>query len=546
MKRSIFSYIAAAAFMAAGLHLTGCTEEVDNAYSRFPSVIDISASAESVILDETKADEVALTITWTQAKDYGEQYFTTYIYSYDLAEHPLGIEKPEEDATYGEFVREYTHKQLQDLMIDKFGWLTSSWGTLEFNIEASFQGEEGSSIVLPDTDEVAVRIKTYGPKQFAADKVFLEGTAVGESRIELSPSANNADLYVYNGVLAAGSFNFPVIYGDENNVIIPASGNNETIASKGNSDAAVVGNDETAYSWIVEEEGDYRISLNMATQSVSLMAQADIMEVDKLFLEGSAVSSEVEITRTLENDALYAWRGELAAGTFTMPIEFGGERNLVMVPAEPDDHGINDGKAGNFTTVRSASVSGRYWEITEAGTYRIVVDTDVLSVTIYSEATDMKPMTVSFKRTQAPAEDPCTVQVETLYIFGDDVYYTGSQPKGDPYILTQSLANPRLFVYKGEALKKDNIKFCVTDHWNNEYAFGSGPDRDKDLAVTAGQTVSPIYGGQGNNRYAMFSLPDGVINYIEVYVGPESADESDYALSKVFERAGSYVLFDQR
>ena len=87
---------------------------------------------------------------------------------------------------------------------------------------------------------MSVRIKTYGPKQFAADKVFLEGTAIGESRIELSPSANNADLYVYNGVLAAGSFNFPVIYGDENNVIIPASGNDETIASKGNSDAAVV------------------------------------------------------------------------------------------------------------------------------------------------------------------------------------------------------------------------------------------------------------------------------------------------------------------
>ena len=101
-------------------------------------------------------------------------------------------------------------------------------------------------------------------------------------------------------------------------------------------------------------------------------------------------------------------------------------------------------------------------------------------------------------------------------------------------------------MYKGEALKKDNIKFCVTDHWNNEYAFGSGPERDKDLVVTAGQTVSPIYGGQGNNRYAMFSLPDGVINYIEVYVGPESADESEYALSKVFEREGSYVLFDQR
>lgn len=546
MKRSIFSYIAAAAFVAAGLHLTGCTEEVDNAYSRFPSVIDISASAESVILDETKEDEVALTITWTQAKDYGEQYFTTYIYSYDLAEHPLGIEKPEEDATYGEFVREYTHKQLQDLMIDKFGWLTSSWGTLEFNIEASFQGEEGSSIVLPDTDEVAVRIKTYGPKQFAADKVFLEGTAVGESRIELSPSANNADLYVYNGVLAAGSFNFPVIYGDENNVIIPASGNDETIASKGNSDAAVVGNDETAYSWIVEEEGDYRISLNMATQSVSLMAQADIMEVDKLFLEGSAVSSEVEITRTLENDALYAWRGELSAGTFTMPIEFGGERNLVMVPAEPDDHGINDGNAGSFTTVRSASVSGRYWEITEAGTYRIVVDTDALSVTIYSEATDMEPKTVVYKRTQGTEIPDFTMEVTTLYMWSSNTYNSGSRPVGGEFVLTPSLANPRLFIYKGSTLKAgENLKFIVSDVWNNEYAYGSSDVRDFLLDVALGEKVTPIYGGQSNNRYSYFKIPENT-NYVEVYIGGPETDENENALSKCWGFEGSYVLFDQR
>ena len=112
--------------------------------------------------------------------------------------------------------------------------------------------------------------------------------------------------------------------------------------------------------------------------------------------------------------------------------------------------------------------------------------------------------------------------------------------------MKQSLANPRLFVYKGEALSADNIKFCVTDHWNNEYAFGSGETRDVDLAVTAGQTVSPIYGGQGDNRYAMFTVPAGAVNYIEVYVGPETADESEYALNKVFAREGSYVIFDQR
>lgn len=542
MKNSIIKYAAFAAI--SGLFMTGCTEEVDNEYSRFPSVIKITASAEEIVLNEDTPDDVALTLSWSEAADHGSDYMTTYVYEYDLEQN--SAPHSEEVFEGEEFVRTYTHADLQEMLVDDYAYTTSTWGTMVFSITANFEGTAGAAVVLPDQDEVTVRIKTYGDKQFAADQVFLGGTAVGSENIGLTPSETNPDLYVYNGNLAAGGFNFPVVYGDENNVIIPAGSQNVTVESGETYDAVVVGSDETAYSWNITEADSYRVSLNFSNHTVSVIKTSEIMEVDKIFMSGSAAgAAEIEVTQTLENESLYAWRGTLSAGTLSFPIEFGGERNLTMVP-NSNDHGFNDGQANPFTTVNSSAAGSRYWEIPEEGTYRIVIDTDARTVTIYSAATDLKPMTVSFKRTQAPAEDPCTVQVETLYIFGDDVYYTGSQPKGDPYILTQSLANPRLFVYKGEALKKDNIKFCVTDHWNNEYAFGSGPDRDKDLAVTAGQTVSPIYGGQGNNRYAMFSLPDGVINYIEVYVGPESADESDYALSKVFERAGSYVIFDQR
>lgn len=542
MKNSIIKYAAFAAI--SGLFMTGCTEEVDNEYSRFPSVIKITASAEEIVLNEDTPDDVALTLSWSEAADHGSDYMTTYVYEYDLEQK--SAPHSEEVFEGEEFVRTYTHADLQEMLVDDYAYTTSTWGTMVFSITANFEGTAGATVILPDQDEVTVRIKTYGDKQFAADQVFLGGTAVGSENIGLTPSETNPDLYVYNGNLAAGGFNFPVVYGDENNVIIPAGSQNVTVESGETYDAVVVGSDETAYSWNITEADSYRVSLNFSNHTVSVIKTSEIMEVDKIFMSGSAAgAAEIEVTQTLENESLYAWRGTLSAGTLSFPIEFGGERNLTMVP-NSNDHGFNDGQANPFTTVNSSAAGSRYWEIPEEGTYRIVIDTDARTVTIYSAATDLKPMTVSFKRTQAPAEDPCTVQVETLYIFGDDVYYTGSQPKGDPYILTQSLANPRLFVYKGEALKKDNIKFCVTDHWNNEYAFGSGPDRDKDLAVTAGQTVSPIYGGQGNNRYAMFSLPDGVINYIEVYVGPESADESDYALSKVFERAGSYVIFDQR
>ena len=549
MKHSKYSYIAAVAAMAAGLHLAGCTEEVDNAYSRFPSVIDITASSESVILDESKADEVALTVSWTPAKDYGDDYRTWYLYTFDLAEHPLGQDKPEEDVTYYEqFVKEYTHAELQDMLINDFGCLTSSWSTLEFNIEASFSGESGSAIILPDSDEVAVRIKTYGPKQFAADRVFVSGTAIGESQVELFPSAADPDLYVYNGLLSAGTFQFPVIYGDENNVIIPASGKDEAIASLGNSAASVAGSDEALYSWTVAEAGDYRLALNFETKTVSLTAVSDIMEVDRLFLAGSAAGgSEVEITQTLENASVYAWKGDLVAGQFTMPIEFGGERNLVMVPAEADEHGFIDGGANSLASVRTSAVSGRYWEISQAGSYRIVVNVDAATVAIYSEATDLKPKTVTYKRTQGGEIPDFTMEVTALYMWSSKTYNTGSRPVGGDFVLTPSLADPRLFVYKGSTLAAgENLKFIVTDVWNNEYAYGSS-DAGGDflLDVALGEKVTPIYGGQGNNRYSFFKIPENT-NYVEVYIGGPETDENENALSKCWAFEGSYVLFDQR
>ena len=97
----------------------------------------------------------------------------------------------------------------------------------------------------------------------------------------------------------------------------------------------------------------------------------------------------------------------------------------------------------------------------------------------------------------------------------------------------------------GEALKSDDIKFLASDNWNNEYAFGSGNVRNEDMAVSAGQTVTPIYGGQGNCRYAMFSIPAG-INYIEVCIGDASEDENENALGKDYEFKTGYARFESR
>ena len=207
---------------------------------------------------------------------------------------------------------------------------------------------------------------------------------------------------------------------------------------------------------------------------------------------------------------------------------------------------FTDGKAVAYTAQDTpASIT-----IPADGKYRIVLDKEASKITIYSEATDVKNKVVLFKRTAGTKNDNCQEEVTKLWIFGANVYYASkpkdpSQPKGEPYVLQQSLANPRLFVYKGETLKDDKIKFLASDNWNNEYAFGSGSTRDMIATPAIGETYTPLFGGQGNNRYAWFQIPAGT-NYIEVYIGAPKADENEHALGKIFEIEGSYVKFETK
>ena len=527
---------AAAAFL-----LAGCEDVIDNTYSRFTASMELTVSSNEVILDEGRPDDVALVVSWTAATDYGKDFITEYQYRMNLYESTVAARNEYEDM--GIFRREYTNRELQELMVDYFKFKTSSWGTMQFRVTAEF---EGDYLVVPEQCDVEVRVKTYGEKQFAADRFFLSGTAAGSQDIEVEPSSSSPSVYIWTGSLSAGKLNFHIVYGDEDNVIVPAGGSDAAIVEDP-MDAALLDWSESAPAWIIPSSEPYRITVNMDTRTVGIIPVSSIIEIDRLYMAGTSLPGEVELARTLENDAVYAWKGLLNAGTLNFPVEFEGSRGTMLVPSR-DGQGFLDGTADAFKAATYGS--SLYWEIPADGTYRVVVDTDARNVTIYSEATDISCKTVTFKRTAGVADDNCTVEITRLWIYSNDTYMTGSKPIGEPFVLEQSLADPRLFVYRGAELKANEpVKFCVTDNWNNEYAFGAGSTgssgNNVSVAVTPGEKTQPLYGGQGNNRYTFFVIPSGT-NYIELYVGPESSDESGNALSQVYAIEGSYVLFDKR
>lgn len=535
-NRILFSGLKAVSLGLLAFMAASCNDDIDNYYSRNQSEITIEGSGEYIKLDESKPDEVALTIDWSPAHDYGYDYVTTYQYEMRVSGSGGSIEEYEDDDN---FHREFTNAELQDLLVNHFGVTTSTAVDVTFTITASF---EGPTLKVPDVEEKTIKVKTYGPRQFVADTLYMAGTAVGDGRVELSASESDAEVYSYTGRLEAGTINFPVINFDEYNAIGPE--NPDTPIELSDMPAVITDQTEANY-WVIPEADNYRITVNLREHTVRIVAAGAVVDVDQMFLAGTAVGDgQVEIAQTLENENLYAWRGELQAGTLYLPLTYEGTQEMSIVPVSAGDTDIHDGAQQTFAQIATATAAGgRCWEIPEAGTYRIVVNKEDKTITIYSAATDLKNKTIIFKRTQGEANDNYTCEIEQLWIFGSNHYYNGSRPSD--VVLTQSLANPRLFVYKGEALQADQIKFCATDNWNNEYAFGSGDVRDMKADVTFGQKYQPIYGGQGNNRYAWFNMPDGT-NYIEVYIGSEQYDESGNALSQCWGFEDSYVIFDQK
>ncbi len=505
-----------------------CNDDIDNSYSRNQSVIELQPSGDYIKLDESNPDATALTLDWTTAHNYGNDYITTYKYEMRVSGSTADeIMEYEDD---GHFSRSYTNKQLQDLLVEHFGQLTSTIREVQFTVTASF---EGPRLMIPDIATAKVNVKTYGPKQFSADELFMGGTAVGDEDVKLEANADGT-IYTYTGRLNAGKINFPVHFGDEENAIGPSEA--DAALTLGDMPAVITDRTE-ANSWIIPEADTYRVTINMNNQMVKIVAAGAVVEADQIFLAGSAVgNTQIEMGQTLENENLYAWRGELSAGNLYIPLTFEGEQAMSAVPLQAGSHDINDGQSSSFALVATNTAeTSRYWTIPAAGTYRIVLNKEEKTITIYSDKTDLKSKSVSWNNTTLGI-NPYTTVIEKLYMYGtfnayehDPGVFTGYQ---DKYCLLQSTADPCVFVYKGEELPRKSgndgmnviqatVNFKVDNMNNNVYAFGSTADAKRNdhngyTTAVLGKEEKTVE-GQKDNRYAFFIIPEGC-NFVVVNV----------------------------
>lgn len=250
--------------------------------------------------------------------------------------------------------------------------------------------------------------------------------------------------------------------------------------------------------------------------------------IESVSISGTAAGPEpIQVARTLENENLYAWKGELNEGSLVISVNDGA--GYISV-ADRNFTGVESG----YTVLEDAAE----WDV-QADTYRIVIDTEKRTVAVRNSDNDLENTVVEYNNT-VDKVNPFSQSVTELWMWGGfNSFSTGEGMKTgfDPeYKLTQSLANPQLFVYHGDVLpclnavdanngnqrKTGFIKFLVSNIENNVYAYGSTAAAKRneysgyleDIVHGQPYTLVP---GQSDNRYAYFILPENT-NYVEINI----------------------------
>lgn len=246
--------------------------------------------------------------------------------------------------------------------------------------------------------------------------------------------------------------------------------------------------------------------------------QVIVFDADEMSIAGTAVSSETEIFPTLENTNQYAWYGDLTAGELLIHVVYEGGSYYI---SPVGDGTLKDGEADDVDMITEA----KGWTITNAGKYRVVINMETRQVTIYSEATDLKPLIVKWHPNGDPARDEVTTEVTNLWVVGESGMWGGTNLN-----CTQSPADPQVLYFTVDEDDNvndfDRVKFVIaisgedavgTWNQNNAYCYSCGVNAEgaaQDVSVTVGEWTPIVGDATSAHKNSYFKITKGSYNII--------------------------------
>lgn len=278
-------------FAAAGLlSLAACDkggfQGPDRSMYDVVETMTLEASAQDVVLDAEEVDKVALTLTWTPAREMPDDYLVTYVTFLDVEGNDFSnaVRQVVDD---GVFTKEYTTQELQNLLVEKWNKNYSRAVNMQFKVIAKWEG--GEKYVMPEVRTVDFSVRPFRPLTFDADRIFLSGDAMtGTTRKPMGKTPESDYIYAEEVYLRAGEMTIPIEYQGMTSYICPADGSvevpdNDQVGSKpaGTQYNAVVKElkaDATLPAWNIPVEGYWRVIIDIENKTVKFFSPKNRLE----------------------------------------------------------------------------------------------------------------------------------------------------------------------------------------------------------------------------------------------------------------------------
>lgn len=246
----------------------------------------LEASAHDVVLDAEEVDKVALTFTWTPAREMPDDYLVTYVTFLDVEGNDFSnaVRQVVDD---GVFTKEYTTQELQNLLVEKWNKNYSRAVNMQFKVIAKWEG--GEKYVMPEVRTIDFSVRPFRPLTFDADRIFLSGDAMtGTTRKPMGKTPESDYIYAEEVYLRAGEMTIPIEYQGMTSYICPADGSvevpdNDQVDSKpaGTQYNAVVKElkaDATLPAWKIPVEGYWRVIIDIENKTVKFFSPKNRLE----------------------------------------------------------------------------------------------------------------------------------------------------------------------------------------------------------------------------------------------------------------------------
>jgi hypothetical protein len=267
------------------ISLYSCDKEETNRveYPDFQNPMSVTASQSNLVLEEDKADQTAVTFTWTEGNNRGQGTSLKYVVNLGLQLESGVRELPAIEIPDGQHSLSYTHAELNEMLIDK--WSVSPDLQVNINIKVTAQIIGGSLAQLPEVAETTINVTAYtvseepNPEEKPYETVCLAGSCIPDGynmstvpRLNWESTAPN--LYTLDRIhLTASSILFVLDpdAGYDNSRMFQAPVSTRPQLSDGVPQAMVLTPGKAPeWKWNVASEGDYRVVIDVEAMTVTV------------------------------------------------------------------------------------------------------------------------------------------------------------------------------------------------------------------------------------------------------------------------------------